>query len=475
MSIRLRLTLLYSLILAATLTVFSVVVLVVVKHSTRDMLQDTLANEMSRLIENAANAPNYVQWPTDTLSSGETYWQACDRSGHMIDQTSNLQGNILPLSTPGLELVQAGQPVYETTYVEDLPMMIYSQPMLDRGRVTGILQVARSTADQEQGLIVLETTLIVGSLAMFALAVGSGWVLSGAALRPVDQLTRTAGLIRAERNFERRVEYRGPPDEIGKLATTFNAMLAALQEAYQQVTDALQTQRHFVADASHELRTPLTTMRGNLALLQREPPISAADRQEVLNDIVDENQRMIRLVHDLLTLARTDSTPHADPAPVAVPPLIREVERQLNGWNRECDFRITMPETVTVLGDRDMLKQVLIILLDNACKFTPPDGDIHLRVSSDATHARIQVTDTGIGIAPRDLPHIFQRFYRSDHARNGAGYGFSLSIAEVLVKKQGGTISVASTEGIGSTFTVSLPLIKAHEDAPLLAHLESAL
>ena len=197
MSIRLRLTLLYSLILAATLTVFSVVVLVVVKHSTRDMLQDTLANEMSRLIDNAANAPNYVQWPTDTLSSGETYWQACDRSGHMIDQTSNLQGNILPLSTPGLELVQAGQPVYETTYVEDLPMMIYSQPMVDRGRVTGILQVARSTADQEQGLIVLETTLIVGSLAMFALATRSGTSASRKGYtrphnRPYDPFTNPA-------------------------------------------------------------------------------------------------------------------------------------------------------------------------------------------------------------------------------------------------------------------------------------------
>jgi len=469
MSIRLRLTLLYSLILATTLTVFSIVVLVVTRQSTHDMLQDTLASEMTRLMESNVHSPNYVQWPTDTLSSGETYWQACDRTGHMIDQTSNLQGNTLPLSTPGLELVQAGQPVYETTYVEDLPMMIYSQPLVESGRVTGILQVGRSTADQEQSLIVLETTLIVGSLVMFALAVGSGWVLSGAALRPMDQLTRTAGLIRAERNFERRVEYRGPPDEVGKLATTFNAMLAALQEAYQQVTEALQTQRRFVADASHELRTPLTTMRGNLALLQREPPISPQDRREVLDDIVDENQRMIRLVHDLLTLARTDSTPPVEPKPIALPSLIREIERQLNGLNRVCSFSFTMPEMVTVLGDRDMLKQVLIILLDNACKFTPPEGDIHLRISSDGHMARIQVRDTGIGIAAHDLPHIFQRFYRSDHARTGAGYGLGLAIAEVLIKKQGGTISVSSTVDVGSTFTVSLPLMTSPEAIPLLA------
>jgi signal transduction histidine kinase len=132
-------------------------------------------------------------------------------------------------------------------------------------------------------------------------------LLAGAALRPIQHITETAQAIGAERDFGRRVEYAGPRDEVNWLARTFNAMLGELQGAYRQMEDSLQAQRRFAADASHELRTPLTTIRGNLGLLQREPPIAPEDRVAAINDMVDETERLMRLVNSLLLLARADA------------------------------------------------------------------------------------------------------------------------------------------------------------------------
>lgn len=457
MSIRLRLTLLYSAILAITLTAFSVVVYLMLAWSTRDIMQDTLALEMQRLIETTPDqSPQYVKWPADSLGKGDTYWQACDKEGKVLDRTDNLQNHNLPLSPDGLRHIQGGLPIYETTLIDHVPLMVYSYPIVTQGQVEGYLQVARPTAEQDQALHLLETSLIAGSSITMLVAVGIGWVIAGMALKPVHLLTRTAQIIKEERNFERRVQHRGPPDEIGQLAVTFNAMLASLQEAYQQVAQALQSQRWFVADASHELRTPLTIMRGNLALLQREAALPPDERQAILADIVEENERMIRLVHDLLTLARTDSGTPIEVGAVRLSPLLDEIERQATGICQDCTFTVTCPADAIALAQRDLLKQVLLILLDNAFKFTPAQGVITLAVMQDAGSIRIRVQDTGCGIAEQDLPHIFQRFYRGDHSRSGTGYGLGLPIAKALVEKQGGRLLVESTPGKGSTFTIIL-------------------
>jgi signal transduction histidine kinase len=223
-----------------------------------------------------------------------------------------------------------------------------------------------------------------------------------------------------------------------------------LQEAYQ-------AQRRFVADASHELRTPLTTIRGNLGLLQREPPIAEADRVAVLADLVAESERMSRLVGDLLTLARTDAGRPLRHEAVPAAPLLADIARQLAAGHPGRRIHYEGADGVAVLGDPDALMQVLLILLDNALKFTPPEGDI--RVTTTATHGQvaIAVRDTGPGISPAALPHIFERFYQGDTARAGAGTGLGLAIAKAVVEALHGTISVESAVGHGSTFTVTLP------------------
>jgi two-component system OmpR family sensor kinase len=459
MSIRLRLTVLYSVILAATLGVFSIALYLTLSYSTRAFMENTLQTEMKRLEESNLRMQSIAppKWPADSVGSIETYWQACDEKGNVMGRTENLRDHTLPLSDEGLRQVQSGRSIYEVTEINAVPLLVYSKRVENEDGQGGILQVARSIAEQGQALQTLRVALLIGSAVTLLIAISGGWLLAGASLRPIDQLTRTAQMIGSERNFQRRVVYKGPQDEVGRLATTFNHMLSALEAGYQHVAQALEAQRAFIADASHELRTPLTTLRGNLALLQREPAITAADRKAVMTDIVEENERLIRLVNDLMTLARADYTPPMTLENVALPSLIAEVERQVHGLRPACSLCVAPVPDVDVTGRRDLLKQVLLILLDNAVKFTPSEGKVELGAEVRGDTILIRVRDTGIGIPKDHLPHIFQRFYRVDPSRSGNGYGLGLAIAKALIEKQHGTIRAESETGKGSVFTITLP------------------
>ncbi len=340
--------------------------------------------------------------------------------------------------------------------MEDEPLLIYSQPLSTTGRLTGIVQVAAPITEREQSLNNLRLLLIIGSSLASIGAFGIGWVLAGAALRPIHRITQTTQAIGAEHNLSRRVEHIGPSDEIGQLATTFNTMLDELESAYRQLEQALDSQRRFVADASHELRTPLTTIRGNVELLRHEPPLAAPERADVLADTTDEIERLIRLVNQLLVLARVDAGRALRREPLPLKPLIEDVCRQTKLLAPNRAIHCASVEA-RVIADRDALKQVLLSLLDNARLHTPPDATI--RVTSEICDARvaISVRDTGAGIAPDALPYIFERFYRGDASRSGGGTGLGLPIAKELVEAQDGTITVESEPGQGSVFTVTLP------------------
>jgi signal transduction histidine kinase len=255
------------------------------------------------------------------------------------------------------------------------------------------------------------------------------------------------------------VQHTGPPDEVGQLATTFNAMLAELESAQRQLEQSLDSQRRFVADASHELRTPLTTVRGNIELLRRDPPLETPERADVLADTKDEVERLIRLVHQLLVLARADAGQTLRREPVPIRPLLEDVCRQarLIAPQRSIS-RAPLPE-VAVWGDSDALKQVLLILADNALAHTTPDATVEMAASVVSAEGQIaiRVRDTGAGIAPDVLPHIFERFYRGQISRSGTGTGLGLSIAKELVEAQGGALTVESVVGQGSVFTATLP------------------
>lgn len=347
---------------------------------------------------------------------------------------------------------------FDQELVQGSLLLIYSKPIvqLSTGEKIGLLQIGRPFADQQQALDTLRSILIIGSGVIPLVAFGIGWALAGTALRPINKISQTAQQIGAERDFGRRVEYKGPQDEVGRLAATFNTMLAELQESFRQVEQALQAQRRFVADASHELRTPLTTIRGNISLLQREPPIEEEDRVAVLTDMLSECERLIRLVNNLLALARADAGKPLRSEPIAIKPLIEDVSRQAQVLHPERMICYDTLLNLTILGDEDALRQVLVILLDNALKFTPADGRITITTAAENGTATISVIDTGIGVDTAAIPHIFERFYRGDVARTGEGAGLGLAIAKTLVEGQHGTLSVHSAVGKGSTFAVTL-------------------
>jgi signal transduction histidine kinase len=457
MSLRLRLTLLYSASLALALIAFSAALYFTAARVTFAAVEETLANEAQRLTASKDFYLDHISYRAGKFADPQTYIQTVRADGQIADRTANLGDFVLPLSDNGWRTCKQGKPWTEIVSTENGRLLVYSKPVWGQGQVVGVLQVARSLIEYDQSLSTLRGLLISGSVLATLTTFGLGWVFAGAALRPIKRITQTAQAIGAERDFDRRVSYAGPDDEVGRLTTTFNEMLTELQSAYRHVEQSLHAQRRFVADASHELRTPLTTIRGNLGLLERQPSISAEDRAAVIADTVEECDRLIRLINNLLVLARADSGLALRTEPISIKPFIEDLCRQARLLTSERTIHCENVPATTVLGDRDALKQVLLILLDNAIKYTPRHGTITLATATADGRLAIYVRDTGQGIPPAALPHIFERFYRVEISRTRAGAGLGLAIAKELVEAQGGTITVESQWGKGSQFTVTLP------------------
>lgn len=296
---------------------------------------------------------------------------------------------------------------------------------------------------------------LVALLAVFAAAVtlAAGALLAGRALRPVATLTETAGAIARSRDFSKRVRVGKRRDELGRLADTFNEMLAGLEQSYQR-------EQRFVDDASHELRAPLTAIQGNLELLRRYPDKSPAEQQEALNEATREAQRLSRLVADLLALARADAGMSLLRQRVELDRVLLDSLAQARHLARGQRVELAALEPALVEGDPDRLKELFLILLDNALKYTPPEGQVILNLCRSNATVEVTVHDTGVGISPDDLPRVFDRFYRVDTARtpDPGGTGLGLPIARWIVEQHGGKIELESKPGQGTTVSVRLPL-----------------
>ncbi|MFC2015474.1 sensor histidine kinase [Chloroflexota bacterium] len=455
MSIRLRLTLLYSAILTLTLVAFGALVYVRQVQETLDIETQALIGMGKRFAEGRQVLPDRM--PSEPPPNfAERYLVRRSPDGEILEvQTPD--DVILPLSDEALQAAQNGETWMEIAQVEAERILIYTVPVVVEGQITEILQMGSSLTTRDQSVSALGINLLIAGIVAIVVAFGLGWILAGISLRPIHRLTQTAQAIGAERDFSRRVEHTGPDDEVGRLAKTFNAMLAELQAAYQQVEQALEMQRRFVADVSHELRTPLTTLSGNVELLRREPPISAEDRAEVLADMTSESKRLIRLVSDLLALARADARQPLQSERVWLKPIIGDVCRQARLLDPDRAIACDVMPDVAVLGEEDALRQVMLILLDNALKHT--DGAIMVATQATDERVVISVHDSGPGIGRELLSHLFERFLRGEASVAEAGTGLGLAIAKTLVEAQDGTIAVESEEGQGSVFTVTLPRI----------------
>jgi two-component system OmpR family sensor kinase len=286
------------------------------------------------------------------------------------------------------------------------------------------------------------------------IALGGGWFLAGRALRPVGAMTLAAHRIAAG-DLTQRLTVPASQDEVGRLAATFNEMIARLEASFQQV-------RQFSTDASHELRTPLTVLKGETELALRRPR-SAEDYRLVLESGLEEIDRMTRIVDELLFLSRADlGEIKMESKPVRLDALVEDIKRQaaVLGQERNVEILTGAVAPVTVLGDELRLRELLLNLVDNAVKYSWPGGKVELSLTTDGRMARLSVADHGIGIAADEQRHIFDRFYRSDQARAHAkkGTGLGLSICKWIADAHQGLIEVQSRPGEGSTFTVVLPL-----------------
>ncbi|MFN2251680.1 MAG: sensor histidine kinase [Anaerolineae bacterium] len=392
----------------------------------------------------------------DRMRAPVTYHQTLDSDGAVVDKSPALGDSQLPLSADGLAAVSGGETWVERATVDEEKLLIASATIVEDGQIIGVTQAAGSLAMVDRYLDGLRTSLLImvglGTIVAFA----AGWWFSGAVLHPIDKLTRTAREIGEDRDFSRRVEHSGPDDELGQLAATFNGMLSALQDAFSEVADTLQRQRAFVADASHELRTPLTTIRGNSELLRRDPPISTADHDAVVTDIVSETERLMSLVDELLVLARSDANKKLNVGPVSLAPVLDDLRRDLALIEPERPISIAPGTGMVVIGNETALKQVLLGLVGNALRHTPADADVTVAARSVNGAVSIDVVDSGPGIDPDEVPHLFERFRRGDAARTTPGTGLGLAIAKALTEAQGGTIEVDTELGRGSRFTVRL-------------------
>jgi signal transduction histidine kinase len=286
---------------------------------------------------------------------------------------------------------------------------------------------------------------------MVAAAIAS-WISIGRALAPLKTATETADQIIHADDLSRRIPYEGPTDEIGMLISAFNSTLERLESLFT-------AQQRFLADVSHELRTPLTVIKGNVDLIRKFGP-----DDESLDSIKDEIDRLNRMVGDLLLLARAESGKlPLNLAPVEMDTLFLEVFNEMRVFaGSKVTLKLLEIDQAQVSGDRDRLKQVLINLISNAIHYTPPGGEVNLSLSKTSEFVQIVVRDTGPGIPAKDMPHIFDRFYRGEKSRTrskATGFGLGLSIAYWIVDMHQGSIDVESTVGVGTSFTIKLPLI----------------
>jgi len=322
-----------------------------------------------------------------------------------------------------------------------------------------LLQLSVPTTPIDQSLATTRLVLILGMLAALGIAVALTLPLINLALRPLVEMERVSARIAAGA-LSLRLTEPAARDEIGRLARAFNSMVARLEAAFAR-------QKRFVADVSHELRTPLTGLGGSLEILLFG---AANDDEETTHHLMSgmyaEVERMQRLVVDLLALTRLDEGRlKLRLTPVEVSPLLADVCTQMQSQVHGQSLTYQVPPGLPALGgDADQLRRVLLNIVENALKFTPPGGWVELRVANEKQGwVMLEIQDTGAGIPPEALPHVFERFYRADPSRTHqssqiGGSGLGLSLARELVEAHGGTIAISSRVGQGTTVTLWLPV-----------------
>ncbi|MDP9189837.1 MAG: HAMP domain-containing histidine kinase [Actinomycetota bacterium] len=479
MSLRRRLALLSAAAVAVTVLLASAIVYVLVRDSLRDDVDDELRGQAEQASERirqfteqlppgtelpagglaailGAGAPPGSRGgaapPDEVLALPPPRPGGPAALGQFIDTDGDVVATpgtsiMIPVSEPAKSLAESGgEPRFEDVEAGDTPLRVLTKP-LEEGVA---LQVAASLRETEDTLSTLVLILVLVSGGGVALAAALGPVVARTALAPAREVSDAAREVARTRDLTRRIEVRGD-DELGRLSSSFNEMMAALERSEA-------SQRRLVADASHELRTPLAVLRTNIETLGRADEMSREERGRLVADVTGELEELTALVSDVVELAREPGRELMLTQDIALDELTRDAVERARRRFRELSFEERISPGL-VSGDPQRIGRAISNLLDNAAKWSPAGGTIEV----EAEGGRVSVRDHGPGFPAGDLPKVFDRFWRSDEARGKQGSGLGLAIVQRVAEEHGGTATAANAEYGGAVVSIEIPASEPQE------------
>jgi heavy metal sensor kinase len=455
-SVRTRLTLWYAGVLAVSLMAFALITYYAaanVFYQRQDealrSTAETVASAYMQELEEEQSIPKANEVVLAEMVFPNRFVEVTDATGQVVAWSANLTGRVLAIP-PGT-LAEARHVGISYAVVNNMRVGVV--PLSATGNL-GYAAVAEPLSVIDVGLHRLRRYFLAGVPLILLLASAGGYFLALKSLSPIGLMNQQTQRITAQ-NLSARLDVMNEKDELGGLALTINDLLARIEDSFTE-------QKRFVADASHELRTPLAVLRGEteVALSQSR---SADEYKASLHLIKDEAERLSRIVEDLFLLAQQPlDRPAVAKQNVRLDQIVAECGRaaQVLAAQKDITLKLNAPTPLSLNGDDELLQRMILNLLDNAVKYTPRGGEISIELTKNNGQARVAVRDTGVGILPKDLPFVFDRFYRVDKARSRAmgGAGLGLSISQQIALAHGGRITVASESQGGSVFTIELPL-----------------
>lgn len=440
MSFRARLALVAAAAVALAVLTASFVIYFVVRDQLRSTVDDSLKTNAAQVL--GSRDPHdfeHLGAPIGELGGATVYPQGVDASGKIYSTGGATRSVSLPVNSNVIAVARGERGTFfSDTYVRGVHLRMLTFPF----GLGGAVQVARSLTEVDHSLGRIKNLLILIAGGGIAFAAALGLAVSRAALAPVRRLTTATENVTETGDLSDRIEVTGH-DELSRLADSFNTMLGALEESSR-------AQRQLVADASHELRTPLTSLRTNIEVLASERKLPSGERERLLADVVDQLTEMTTLISGLIDLARGEQQA-LEPEEVRLDLVASEAVERARRNRPAVTFTTDLQES-TVQGVPSTIERAVANLLDNAAKWSPPNGDVEVAVRDGA----LTVRDHGPGIDEEDLPHVFDRFYRSPSARGRPGSGLGLAIVRQVAVAHGGEVVAEAADGGGTLMTLRL-------------------
>jgi two-component system OmpR family sensor kinase len=461
LTLRTKLTLFYSITVSVLLTGFALIYYRVLTVEVENLLAQDILDRTSGLrgyLRFEEGQPVFIYDESDPdevtfISRATRYYQVYDvRTGTLLKESELLQASQVRFSAADIDHYATTTPAFIDIHTDLETIRLRNETVSVPGG-NYLLFVGTSMQpleDTTRSFLQAFSWLLPSGVLLAALA---SWFMAGKALEPVAALGKAASEIVVSR-LDRRLPVQGTNDELDQLAIQFNETLARLEKAVDEM-------KQFTASISHELRTPLAILRGEaeVALMQTHTP---EQYRRVLASQLEEFEKLTRMINQLLTLARAESGEvEMVREPVNVSTMVQTLTEDLEpvAASKQVKLTCSCDRNVTVSGDSGWIERIVLNLLDNAIKFTRPGGHVRVSVSNRGPTATLEVEDDGIGIPSEAIPHIFERFYRSDPSRSNrsGGAGLGLSLVKWAVDQHRGSIEVESTAGSGSRFRVHLP------------------